>query len=194
MISLEQEIKNFFNKYEIPFIDNTASYDELDFVIKNKSSGDMVFHLDVKEKTQKYIANNWPKIAPEPYLFIIDDLAFRKFIVIPKSGLLIRDNIQNKYFFLRQIDLAYMQKVRVNRTINKNQIGLKGKIVFDLRNGTEIKLIKEIIPNITHYLQDLKGDIIKSLKCYGNYIGEEIKEGGTIRDAKYWAIDRAATK
>jgi len=54
--SVEQEIKDYFTQKGIKFSDNSSSYEQLDFTINNKN-GQPAFHLDVKEKRQKYNLN-----------------------------------------------------------------------------------------------------------------------------------------
>lgn len=193
-ISFEQEIKNYFAQENIQFSDGSSSYDQLDFTINDKH-GQPVFHLDVKEKRQKYNLMNWPKFAPESDSFILDDLAVRKCLAhAPKSGILVRDNIRERYFFFSVIDLALMPRKRVNRPINKNQPDIKGKWLVNLRNGKEAKSLDEAISHIRHYLRDMDTCLFESLECYGDYAGEKVAVGGIVRKPEHWDKDVQSTR
>src|SRR5688572_25749613 len=124
--SFEQEIKNYLKQQNIKFSDHSSTYNQLDFTIFRDDQP--VFHFDAKEKRQTYNLSNWPRFGPELDLFILDDLAVRKCLAFaPKSGILVRDNLRQKYFFFSVIDLALMPRIRVNRPIHRNQPDLKGK-------------------------------------------------------------------
>ena len=73
--SFQQEIRDLLTNCRIGFEDHSESYKELDFIINFSGA---IFHLDVKEKIQKYQTANWPKIVPESEMFILDDLSVRK--------------------------------------------------------------------------------------------------------------------
>lgn len=193
-ISFEQELKNYFARENIQFSDGTSSYDQLDFTINDKV-GQPVFHLDVKEKRQKYNLTNWPKFAPESDLFVLDDLAVRKCLAYaPESGILVRDNIRERYFFFSVIDLALMPRKRVNRPINKNQPDIKGKWLVNLRNGKEAKSLTEAVFHIRYYLRDMNTCLFESLECYGDYAGEKVDVGGIVRKPEHWDKDVQSTR
>ena len=192
--SVEQEIKDYFAQKGIKFSDNSSSYKQLDFTIINKN-GQAAFHLDVKEKRQKYNLNNWPKFAPESDLFILDDLAVRKCLAhAPKSGIIIRDNIRKRYFFFSVVDLALVPRKRVNRPINRNQPDIKGKWLINLHNGKESQSLDGSISNLRQYLQDLDKVLFETIECYGNYIDENIVAGGIVRNPAHWETDVQGTR
>ena len=192
--SFEQEMKNYFAKDGIKFSDGSSSYSQLDFTIYDKS-GQPAFHLDVKEKRQKYNLANWPKFASESNLFVLDDLAVRKCLVhAPKSGVLVRNNIRGRYYFFSVFDLALMPRKRVNRPINKNQPGFKGKWLINLRNGKETQSLDEAISHIRHYLRDMNTFLFETLECYGDYAGETIETGGIARKPSHWDVDVQSTR
>ncbi len=192
--SFEQEIKNYLVQKNIKFTDGSSSYNQLDFTIHDKS-GNPVFHFDAKEKRPKYALADWPKFAAEPDLFVLDDLAVRKCLAyVPKSGILIRDNLRDVYFFFSTIDLALMPKKRVNRPINRNQPDLKGKWLINLRNGKESKSLHATISYISSFLRDLDVSVFKMLECYGNYVDENIDVGGVARKPSHWDTDVQSTR
>jgi hypothetical protein len=134
-LPFEQELKNHLLKSNIKFEDNSKSYKLLDFTLFLEKK----FHLDVKEKLQKYSVDNWPKVMPERDMFIIDDLAVRKCLAyFPLSGLLIRDKLNSRYIFFSVIDLALMPKKRVYRGIKRNQPDIKGKWIVNLKKRKNI--------------------------------------------------------
>jgi hypothetical protein len=190
----EQEIKDYFTQNDINFIDESSSFDKLDFTIIDKK-GQPAFHLDVKEKRQKYKLSNWPDFAPESDLFILDDLAVRKSLGnAPKSGILIRDNLLVRYFFFSVVDLALMPRKRVNRPINRNQPDLKGKWLINLFNGKEAQSLDKAVSHIRDYLNNLNSVLFETLKCVGNYVNEDIGTGGQIRNPSHWETDILSTR
>jgi hypothetical protein len=192
--SFEQELKKYFVQKDTNFSDGSSSYDELDFVILDRDN-QPAFHLDVKEKRQTYNLANWPKFAPEPDLFILDDLAVRKCLAYaPKSGILIRDNLRKKYFFFSIIDLALMPRVRVNRSIHRNQLDLKGKWLINLHNGKEGQSLDEAISHIRNYLRNMKAYLFERHECYGVYVNENIERGGITRRPSHWDTDVQGTR
>lgn len=193
--SFEQEMKNYFIQSNINFSDASSSYSQMDFTIYDRK-GQPAFHLDVKEKRQRYTLANWPKFAlEESDLFIMDDLAVRKCLAhAPKSGVLIRDNIRKVYFFFSIIDLALMPRKRVNRPINKKQPGIKGKWLVNLQNGKEFKSLDDAISYIRLFLQDLDVYLFKTLECYGKYADENIGVGGIVRKPSHWDTDVQSTR
>lgn len=192
--SFEQEIKQYFAKERIKFEDASSSYKRLDFTIFDKHNQPS-FHLDVKEKRQKYNLKNWAEFAPEPDLFVLDDLTVRKCLAhAPNSGVLIRDNLRKKYFFLSILDLALMPRLRVNRPINRNHLEVKGKWLINLRNAKSAASLEKAIYLIRYYLRDMDEFLFDSLACYGNYVDETIGTSGAVRKAKYWDKDVKATR
>lgn len=195
MQSLENEFKFFFKHHQIPFEDHTASLKKLDFSFGDPKAK-TCFSFDVKEKRQHYITRNWQHVnIPEEYLFILDDLAARKILAFaPNSGLVIRDNIHQKYYFCSIVDLYLMPKIRVNRLIKKQVETQKGKWLIDLRNGKMCDNLNEIFAAIDSYLKDRENIFLQTLKCYGNYYGEEIGQGGITRKPGHWEIDVKGTR
>jgi hypothetical protein len=70
----------------------------------------------------------------------------------PRSGILVRDNFRERYFFFSIVDLSLMPRKRVNRPINKNQPGVKGKWLINLHNGKEAQSLDKAISSIHQYI------------------------------------------
>jgi len=192
--SFEQEIKKYFTQKDIKFSDNSSSFKQLDFTIFDKHDQPS-FHLEVKEKRQKYNLTNWYPFAPEEDLFVLDDLTVRKCLAhAPNSGLMIRDNLREKYFFFSVLDLALMPRLRANRPINRTQPTIKGKWLINLRNGKSAASLEEAIFYIRYYLRDLDQYLFEMLECYGKYVDEEILEGGILRKPSHWDTDVQSTR
>ncbi len=107
---------------------------------------------------------------------------------------MIRDNICRKYIFFSVIDLALMPRKRVNRPIHKNRPERKGKWLLNLRNGCESQSLDEAMSHIHCYLQALSNSLFESLECYGNYVDEDIAEGGIVRNPSHWETDVRSTR
>lgn len=195
MQSFEQEIKTYFIHNQIPFEDNSKSLSKLDFGFGDREKK-TYFCFDAKEKRQHYNLHNWHEVnIPEPYLFIIDDLAARKILAFaPNSGLVVRDNLNQDYYFFSVVDLYLMPKKRVNRVIKKQVTALKGKWLIDLRNGTRCDRLSVIFAAVESYLSDRETIFLHALGCYGNYYGEEVGHGGIIRQPGHWEIDVKRTR
>jgi hypothetical protein len=190
--SFQQEIRDLLTNSLIRFEDHSESYKELDFAI---NFSDVIFHLDVKEKIQKYQTANWPKIMPESEMFILDDLSVRKCLAYaPNSGILIRDNLKDQYYFFSVVDLALMPRTRVNRQINKNQQGQKGKWVINLRNGKRFNSSKEAIVYLNKFISKMDTVLFNALECYGAYVNEKVDEAGIPRKSAHWDVDVKLTK
>jgi hypothetical protein len=190
--SFQQEIRDFLTNRCVGFEDHSESYKELDFVIN--FSG-VIFHLDVKEKIQKYQTANWPKTMPESEMFILDDLSVRKCLAYaPNSGILIRDNLNSQYYFFSVVDLALMPKTRVNRQINKNQQGQKGKWVINLRNGIGFSSSEDAIDYLNKFIGEMDTVLFDALECYGSYVNEKVDKAGIPRKPAHWDIDVTLTK
>lgn len=194
-MSFEQEIKLYLKNHKIRFHNNCNSLEKPDFSIIN-SNGNIVFTFDVKEKRQKYNMNHWSKCKiPQPFFFILDDLAARKiFRFSPKCGVIIRDNTQKKFVLFSGLDLFLMPKTRINRPIHRNQHGLKGKWFVDLRNGKSSTGLDEIFEEIKTYLTNFTSIFQEHLPCYHPYWGEEILEQGTERRPEHWETDIKTTR
>ena len=193
--SFEQEIKQHFRQNQIEFDDNSESYKKLDFAFGDKSSK-RYFSFDVKEKRQRYATKNWPRTdIPEAHLFIIDDLAARKLLAYaPNSGLVVRDNMHQRYIFFSVADIFLMPRQRVNRDIRKKVQGIKGKWMIDLRNGQVFKELAAVFIGISGYLDKREDIFLNILECYGSYFGEKIGKGGIERRPDHWAIDVSETR
>jgi hypothetical protein len=193
-ISMEQEIKTYFAQKEIPFSDNSASYEDLDFTILDRN-GLPLFRLDVKEKRQRYNMQNWPAFAPEADLLILDDLSVRKCLAYaPQSGILVRDNLVQRYLFFSVIDLALMPRQRVNRPINRTQPERKGKWLLNANNGVSSPSLHHAIDQIQDYLDNLDTTILTLTACYGNYVDETIDSAGIVRNSSHWDTDVQRTR
>lgn len=192
--SFEHEIKAFFLREKIRFVDASSSYDRLDFTIQDKS-GQPAFHLDAKEKRQRYAMANWPKFARESDLFILDDLTVRKCLAFaPRSGVLIRDNIRNAYIFFSVVDLALMPRKRVNRIIDNRKTEVKGKWLINLRNGRTFSSLDDSILHIRRFTRDLNGILFDTLECHGEYVEERVELGGATRKPSHWEEDIRSTR
>jgi hypothetical protein len=193
-ISMEQEIKNYFAEREIPFSDNSTSYADLDFTIMDES-GLALFRLDVKEKRQRYNMQNWPAFAPEVDLLILDDLTVRKCLAYaPQSGILVRDNLVQRYLFFSVIDLALMPRQRVNRLINRNRPQRKGKWLINARNGQIAPSLHRCMDHLQGYLDQLDTPILTLTACYGSYVDETIDSAGIVRNPSHWNTDVQDTR
>ena len=195
MQSLESEFKTYFAQHQIPYEDHTTSLKKLDFSFGDPKAKTH-FCFDVKEKRQHYTRQNWQQLdIPEAYLFILDDLAARKILAFaPNSGLVLRDNLNQKYYFFSIVDLFLMPKKRVNRTIKKQVETNKGKWLIDLRNGKVCDNLHGIFVAIDSYLKDREDIFLNTLACYGNYYGEKIGQGGVTRQPGHWKIDVTGTR
>jgi hypothetical protein len=195
MASLEQEVKEFLTKANIKYEEGCNKFDKLDFCIRSQENrGD--FHFDAKEKMQRISTGNWPMVnIPEEYLFIIDDLATRKILMkAPRSGVVIRDNLNHRYFFATVLDLFLMPRRRVNRDIQKSVMTRKGKWLIDLRNCIKCNNLSEVMIEIIKYLNSFKMTYEDMLECYGTYVGETIEKGGIVRQPKHWENDVSSTR
>jgi hypothetical protein len=193
-ISVEQEMKIYLDERKIAFEDNSSSFRQPDFMIKNDRE-EAVFHLEVKEKRQRYNLNNWHKFAPEPDLFITDDLSVRKCLAYaPKSGILVRDNIRGKYVFFSVTDLMLIPRKRVNRPIHKNHLEIKGKWLINLRNGKDAGNLADAFVHIRTYLKNLDKILFETKECYGNYVDEIIDIAGITRNPSHWETDVKGTR
>lgn len=194
MISFEQEVQQFMDRAGILYDNQCGSTEHLDFGFGDKASKGY-FHFDVKEKRQRYNVHNWRTSIPEAYFFILDDLAARKTLAYaPNSGIVIRDNMHSRYFFFSVVDLFLMPKVRVNRRINRQLPGLKGKWLIDLRNGICCTSLSEIFQHIARYLESRKEIFTSTLACYGSYQGETLEVQGIPRRPGHWEIDINETR
>lgn len=192
--SMEQEIKSYFVQIGIPFADHSASFEDLDFTILDQS-GLPLFRLDVKEKRQHYNLRHWPNFAPEADLLILDDLTVRKCLVYaPQSGILVRDNLGQRYIFLSVIDLALMPRQRVNRPINRNRPERKGKWLINARNGQIAPSLPHSMDHIREYLDQLDTTILTSTACFGSYVDETIDSAGIVRNPSHWDADVQGTR
>ncbi len=192
-LSIEQEIKQYCARGGWPFVDQTASYKKLDFAITFAEQRE--FFLEVKEKRQAYNPANWPPVAPEPDLFILDDLTVRKCLGhAPRSGVLVRDNRRERYLFFSVVDLALMPKLRVNRPIKRNSPQQKGKWLINLQNGQAATTLDEAFGHIQRYLQELPAMLADYLPCYGHYVDETVGRGGVERQPDHWHTDVEATR
>lgn len=191
-ISMEQELKRYLRLNNTPFLDGSRSYKALDFTIELPERR---FALDVKEKRQHYQTKNWPSSLPEQDMFVIDELAIRKCLAYsPFSGILVRDNLQQRYVLYPVVDLALMPRTRLNRPIEKNQLTYKGKWIIDLRNGLQSSTLDETVRKIRQYIVQVPIVFSETLECYGHYVGEEIGQGGITRRPYHWDTDVHSTR
>jgi hypothetical protein len=194
MQSFEQEIKAFLQSRKLEYKDNSSSFKRLDFSVRLDEN--WTFHFDAKEKRQKINLYNWKITAEqEPFTFIIDDLAARKILAFgPYSGMVVRDNLLGGYYFYSVLDLFLMPKTRVNRPIEKQQKGLKGKWVIDLRSGRKCSSMDEVVKLFFAYVAKREDLFLNILECYGTYPGENIGERGEVRRSEHWDTDVKETR
>ena len=194
MLSLEQEIKEFLKLHGTQYQEGCNEFDKLDFCIHSQQRGD--FHFDAKEKIQNIQPANWPDIGvPEEFFFILDDLAARKTLLkSPRSGIVVRDNLNSIYYFFSIVDLFLMPRVRVNRRIERNIPTLKGKWLVDLRNGTKARNLQEVFKAIAQYTDSFDEIFQNTLECYGSNNGEIIRQGGITRRPEHWNKDVSSTR
>lgn len=194
MISFEQEVRSFFEAAGMDYDNQCGSTETLDFGFGDRD-GKRYFRFDVKEKRQRYNPKHWRSPIPEAHLFILDDLAARKVLAYaPNSGIVVRDNVHSHYIFFSVVDLFLMPKVRVNRVINNQISGLKGKWLVDLRNGVYCDSLAKVFQAIAHYLDSRKEIFTAVLACYGSYQGEIIDVQGIPRRPGHWEIDVSETR
>lgn len=192
--SIEQEIKHYLSHAGIRHRDHTDSYTKPDFTLWLQ--GDRPFFLEAKEKRQAYNLANWPTHgAPEPELFILDDLTVRKCLgYAPRAGVLVRDHLPARYFFFSIIDLALMPRQRVNRPIRRNAPDLKGKWLVNLGNARRAATLAEALTHIRVYVEALPHLLADHHACYGDYVDETISSGGVERHAGHWDDDIRNTR
>lgn len=192
-LSAEQEIREFLAARKIPFVDNTSSFQELDFTLLKDDAP--VFYLEVKEKRQSYRSDRWPDFAPEPDLCILDDLTVRKCLgFAPASGILMRDNVRSLWAFFPVIDLALMPKLRVNRKIHNRTADIKGKWLIHFSNGKLAGNLTVAFDAVRSYYSELPAILHDIHPCYGAYLGEEIELGGSTRRPEHWTKDVEETR
>lgn len=192
-LSVEQEVRLLLDRTRLRYSNQTDSFKRSDFTVW--LSEKTVFFLEVKEKRQPYNASNWPAFAPEPALFILDDLTVRKALsVAPRAGILVRDNTQGRYHFFSVVDLALMPRVRVNRQINRQSPELKGKWLIDLRNSVTTTTLDASFAQIRSYVDNLNQILFGYKPCYGQYVGEQIGSGGIERQPGHWDVDVQETR
>ena len=160
-VSFEQEIRTYLQQVGRPFTDETRAFCELDFTLLLPAG--VRFHLEAKEKRQPYNASAWPDFAPEEELFILDDLTVRKCLAFaPRAGVVVKDGVVGRYLFFS---------------------------VIDLRNGRTAADIASLLALVDDSLAGLHAALYETHACYGNYVGENVGEGGSTRRAGYWEKD-----
>jgi len=193
-VSFEQELTDFIRGRRLKFYDNRRSERRLDFVI---SFGAVLFHLEAKEKRQAINTQAWPTMqgVKEQDLFILDDLSARKILrKAPFSGLVVRDNLLNRYIFYDVVTLMLAPRLRVNRALNREDTILKGKWILDQRNGIVCLNLDEVFHYIDLYLQSQDQIFEEEAACYGDFYGEYIGIGGRERTVEDHRADYHATR
>lgn len=199
MASLQQEVRNYFVKNNIPYEDHTEDLSpdklHLDFMFLYQGERSSKVHLEVKEKKQPYNLSNWGIYdMPEHDVFIIDDLSIRKLVFYgPRSCILIRSNYGD-YYLLRCVDVCGLPKIRVNRPIERTVLGYKGKWIIRLSDLIPIGSIPTAFSEIIKYLVDIHTMFFKTTECVGNYQSENLAQAGRVRTAQYWEKDLAEAK
>ncbi|MEW5829028.1 MAG: hypothetical protein AB1846_09085 [Chloroflexota bacterium] len=195
MTSLEQEIRDILAGSGTRFRSDCESHAELDFSLLDENGGTLVA-FDAKEKQRRIVLDHWPATGiPEPYLFILDDLAARKVLAhAPNSGLIVRNNLHSRYFFISVVDLFLMPRTRANRPIHRSAPALKGKWLIDLRNGVECARLFDAFVAMKRYLDQHEDIFARTLSCYGDYHGETVHSGGEERRPEHWEQDVSSTR
>ncbi len=187
MASFEQEIKDFFTKYNLRFIDGTNSLEELDFALPEFN-----IHFDVKEKKQRFTMSNWGESnIPEEHFFILDDLAARKVLLkAPQSFVLIRDSVKSPVYYIYSIvDLLCIPKKRVRRALEKKTHSFKGKWLIDFRHAAKFETLEHAVKYMVNYPKQFKMIFKEEIDCWGTYEGEQIQMAGIPRKPKHWEED-----
>jgi len=168
--------------------DNTASYDDIDFVIEVDK---YVFHIDAKEKKTNY-RKAWVEFSKinETDLFILDELGIRKlFHFFPNFFVVIKDNMKQKYYLYNSFDVLCMDRIRLNRPIVKTVEQLKGKWLISYQWGLEFSSINELIISMKEFMNKIP-EKMHELSCYkvgDNPVYRLSEEYGRI--PKYWDKD-----
>ena len=133
-------------------VDRTDSTTELDFWIPGAV-------LETKEKKQP-LTERWHLLpgVPEPDLFILDELSYRKAAKhFPTAYFVIRDRPQDRVFVVSITELVCQERARVNRAG-------KGKHVYQTTHWTQIQSLEEIVG---HVMADLISEPWKRSECIG---------------------------
>lgn len=193
MRSLEQEILYFVKEQGYTFKSYTKSGHLPDFAIQVH---DTPFFLEAKEKRQRININNWPTVdVPERELFILDDLSARKLLrFAPNSGLVIRDNLRERYFFFDIVTLMLIPRLRVNRPMDYNHTKLKGKWMIDLRNAQDCRSLHSVFQTVWNYIGTQDTIFEEYTPAWGDFEGEYITLGGEVRTREHRQIDYSSTR
>ena len=194
VLALEQEIIDLLTRRGVRHDAAVDDFSRLDFCIYSEQRG--TFAFDAKEKAQPVKLANWPAVEiPEEHLFILDDRAARKTLQFaPNSGLVVRDNLRQRYFFFDVVRLFLMPRLRVNRPIALNRLELKGKWLVDLRNGVDCATLWEVFEQIAAYTDGQEHIFSGQKACYGDFVGETIPLAGETRRPEHWLHDRQTTR
>jgi hypothetical protein len=192
-VSFESSFREYLDSQPlyVGFEDNSASYNDLDFLIEIHGAA---FALELKEKKQKYNLLSWEGVhIPEEHFMLIDELSVRKIVLQGAgAGLLVRDAVHNKLFFFSMIDLVLIpHKKRFNRLMKLGQNEtLKGKWSLDLRNGQECKDFDAVMNAICCYTNSIPA-LKQTSSCLNVYHGETILQAGITRTLDYLNKDVA---
>jgi hypothetical protein len=194
MLSLEQEVNEYLTWGHYDFINNCNSGNLLDFSIKMSSNRH--FHLEVKEKCQRTAVKNWPTVeTPEEFIFILDELTARRMIRLsPYSGLLVRNNMTGKYYFIDVVSLWLMPRVRVNRPLKDDYSQVKGKWMLDVRNFVPCSSPEIVMRSLSEYLGSQTRIFNDITACLGHFCNESVGYGGEVRTKEQRTHDYASTR
>lgn len=190
MPNFENEVEEQLNQLsDVEIIENnTASYDDIDFVLM---LNDNKVFVDAKEKKTRY-RRGWVEYSniEEENLFILDELGIKKlFPHFPYFFVVIKDCNFGKYFLYNAFDLLCMERVRLNRKIIRRVEQLKGKWLISYKWGKEYSSLFKLINALKDDL-NLLPMRMKELPCYE--VGKQpmrILDGKYSRFAKYWEKD-----
>ncbi len=195
MLSLEQEVKEFLRQQSVYWQDHSDTFERLDFSVKTPQLK-RPFHFDVKEKRQQYNLDNWNLTeSEEQHTFILDDLAARKTLAYaPHSGIIIRDNLSQQYYFFSIVDLFLMPKKRVNRPIHRTHPAWKGKWLINLQNTEMTPTFAKAFQQMLQYATRHRSIFTTINACFGDYVDEDIPESGQTRKPVHWQTDVQETR
>ena len=188
---------------ESGFLDNTSDTEHFDFRFQVSPGGEedttkiVDFHLELKEKGSNnngYSLASWPMWdCEEQFLFILDDLTYRKMLFHPShglySGLLIRDSIRMEYYFWSSLELAESTvRIKVNRETAFNGFpSRKGKLLLDLRTAKKSDSLDGVMAYVFDYADCAENWAFQpqAYECQG----ESVPVSGTTRDDSYRQFD-----
>jgi len=187
-LSFEREVEELLQNRSVIYRSNVQSTKLPDFTIGTSSA----FHVELKEKRNRYSPKNWKGEMPQQWMFILDELTVRKLtLTYSCSGIMVRDDSAVGYYFCGIICLLTMPRVRTNRMMMGSYV--KGKWILDLRNFKKADSLPGAMRNLKLYRASCIKDATQSA-CYGEYIGEDVGISGSDRTVEQIKHDYEATR